>query len=141
MNGLPLVYPPETRVKYSNIGVATVGYVLERMNGERFPAYLKKAVLGPLGMESSAFEPEPKLMRSLAKAYLWSYDGRVWEAPKFQLGTAPAGSMYSSVTDLSLFISALFAQGRGRTGQVIKQESLKEMLTLADRVISGWVSS
>jgi len=43
MNGLPLVYPPETRVKYSNIGVATVGYVLERMNGERFPAYLKKA--------------------------------------------------------------------------------------------------
>jgi len=129
MNGLPLVYPPETRVKYSNVGVATVGYVLERMNGERFPAYLKKTVLGPLAMESSAFEPEPKLMQNLAKAYEWSYDGRVWEAPKFQLGTAPAGNMYSTVTDLSLFISALFAQGRGRNGQVIKPESLKEMLT------------
>lgn len=129
MNGLPLVYPPETRVKYSNVGIATVGFVLERMNKERFPAYLKRAVLEPMGMESSAFEPEPKLMQRLAKAYLWSYDGQVWEAPKFQLGTAPAGSMYSDVIDLGRFMSSLFAQGRGRNSQVIKPESLKEMLT------------
>jgi CubicO group peptidase (beta-lactamase class C family) len=129
MNALPLVYPPETRVKYSNVGIATVGYVLERMNNERFPAYLKKAVLVPMGMESSAFEPEPKLMKNLAKAYIWTYDGRKFAAPKFQLGTAPAGSMYSTVNDLGMFMSALFADGRGRKGQVLKPESLKEMFT------------
>ena len=86
MNGLPLIYPPETRIKYSNIGVATVGYVLERMNGERFPAYLKKAVLGPLGMESSAFEPEPKLMQ-------------IWPKPIYGVTTAGYGKRRSSSSE------------------------------------------
>src|SRR5262249_34076443 len=30
LNNTPLVYPPDTRTKYSNAAIATVGYILER---------------------------------------------------------------------------------------------------------------
>ena len=80
-----------------------------------------------MGLGDSAFEPEPQLMRNLAKAYMWTYDGRTFEAPTFQLGIGPAGCLYTSVTDLGRFLSILFARGRGPNGPVLKPETLEQM--------------
>jgi CubicO group peptidase (beta-lactamase class C family)/D-alanyl-D-alanine dipeptidase len=124
-----LVYAPGAKIKYSNAGVATVGYVLERTQGEAFAPWLERTVLQPLGLRRSSFEPRPDLAPDLAKAYMWTYDGRVFEAPKFQLGMAPAGSMYSTVTDLARFVSVLFAGGRGPAGPVVRPETLQAMWT------------
>ena len=106
-----------------------VGYVLERLTQEPFPDYLARAVLAPLGMAHSSFRPEPAIVADLARAYMWSYDGRVLEAPAFQLGMAPAGSMYAPVTDLGKFMSALFAGGIGANGPVVAAATLDSMLT------------
>ena len=65
------------------------------------------------GMTRSAFEPLPELTKDLAKAVMWTYHGREFPAPTFELGMAPAGSMYTTVTDLARFLSILFAGGRG----------------------------
>src|SRR5436190_3480034 len=86
LNQTELVYAPGAHVKYSNAAIAAVGYVLEAKSGQPFARYLKRAVLVPLGMQHSSFEPEPALIRNLAKAEMWSYDGRVFDAPTFQLG-------------------------------------------------------
>jgi CubicO group peptidase (beta-lactamase class C family)/D-alanyl-D-alanine dipeptidase len=129
MNSSELVYPPGTHAKYSNAGIAVVGYTLQQLNHEPFPEYLKQAVLAPLGMKESAFAPEPQLIRNLAKAGMWSYDGLTFPAPTFELGLAPAGCMYSTVTDLGQFLSVLFAGGRGPKSQVIKPETLAQMWT------------
>ncbi|MCS6817746.1 MAG: serine hydrolase [Blastocatellia bacterium] len=125
LNETELIYPPSARTKYSNAGIAVVGAVLERLSGEPFARYVKRAVLQPLGLSKSSFEPEPELIRDLAKGYMWTYHGRVFEAPTFQLGMAPAGSMYSTVVDLARFLSALFAGGRG----VLRPQTLAEMWT------------
>ena len=129
LNSTKLVYAPESRTKYSNAAIATVGYALERTQKEPFAKYLKRSVLDPLGLDNSSFEPMPDVNKKLAKAYMWTLDGRVFPAPTFQLGIGPAGSMYTSVTDLGHFISALFAGGRGLNGQILKQETLDEMWT------------
>jgi CubicO group peptidase (beta-lactamase class C family)/D-alanyl-D-alanine dipeptidase len=129
LNGVNLVYEPETNTKYSNAGIATVGYVLQRTEGEPFAQYLERTVLDPLGMTSSAFEPTPAVLERLAKAYMWTYDGRVFEAPTFQLGMAPAGSMYSSVEDLARFMSAMFNGGQLEDGAILEAETLDEMWT------------
>ncbi len=128
LNSTSAVYEPETRTKYSNAGIATVGYVLEHISGEPFAEYLKAAVLEPLGMDHSSFLPEPNVVDRLATAYMWTYDGRTFEAPTFQLGMAPAGSMYAPVTDLGLFMQAIFAGGRGRRGVVVSPSTLQAML-------------
>jgi CubicO group peptidase (beta-lactamase class C family)/D-alanyl-D-alanine dipeptidase len=127
MNSTGLVYQPETHIKYSNAGIAVVGYVLQEMNRQPFPDYLKQAVLAPMGMNESAFSPEPGLMRDLAKAYMWSYDGLKFPAPTFELGLAPAGCMYSTVTDLAQFLMVLFNRGQGPKSQVLKPETLEQM--------------
>ncbi|MDQ3665460.1 MAG: serine hydrolase [Acidobacteriota bacterium] len=129
LNETELVYAPETRTKYSNAAIATVGYVLERTQGEPFAKYLKRAVLDPLGLEHSSFEPTPEITKDLAKAYMWTIDGRVFKAPTFELGISPAGSMYTTVTDMGRFMSALFAGGRGAKGQMLKQSTIDEMWT------------
>ncbi|MEJ2238810.1 MAG: serine hydrolase [Gemmatimonadales bacterium] len=129
LNGIDLVYEPETNTKYSNAAIATVGYVLEETQGEPFSQYLERTVLDPLGMVSSAFEPKPAVVAQLAKAYMWTYDGREFEAPTFQLGMAPAGSMYSSVEDLAGFMSVMFEGGRVEDGAILESETLEEMWT------------
>ena len=127
LNGTELVYPPATHLKYSNAAIATVGYVLEKRSGEPFAKYLKHAVLDLLGLQHSSFEPTPVVTKDLAKATMWSYDGRTFEAPTFQLGMAPAGSMYSTVTDLGRFVSVLLAHGKIPNGQILRPETLAEM--------------
>jgi CubicO group peptidase (beta-lactamase class C family) len=129
LNDTTLVYAPETRTKYSNAGVAVVGYVLEKRSGQPFATYLRQAVLEPMGLGNSAFQPQPELIRKLAKAYMWSYDGLSFQAPTFELGMAPAGCMYSTVLDLARFESILFNQGRGPNAQVLKPETLQKMWT------------
>src|SRR6185295_7460676 len=130
LNGTTLVYPTMQKIKYSNAGIATVGYVLEVTQKQPFAPYLEKAVLVPLGMTRSSFEKKPELMRDLAKAYMWTEDGRVFEAPKFRFGMDPCGAMYSTVLDLGRFMSALFAGGRTSSGgQILKRETLEAMWT------------
>jgi len=129
LNQTSLVYAPETRTKYSNAAIAAVGYVVERTQKEPFAKYLKRAVLDPLGLERSSFEPMPEITKDLAKAYMWTVDGRVFEAPTFELGISPAGSMYTTVTDMGRFMSALFAGGRGAKGRVLKRSTLEQMWT------------
>lgn len=127
LNTTTLVYPPGTHTKYSNAAIAVVGYLLEHQSGTPFASYVGDAVLRPLGMKNSAFTPAPEVVSKLAHSSIWTYDGRLFDAPTFQLGMAPAGCMYSSVTDLSKFISMLFAGGQGSGGPVLKPETLQSM--------------
>ena len=129
MNSTELVYDPGTHLKYSNAGIAVVGYTLQELNHQSFPKYLKQSVLAPLGMRESSFSPEPDLTRNLAKAYMWTYDGLKIPAPTFELGLAPAGCMYSTVTDLAQFLMVLFDGGRGPKEQVLHRETLEQMWT------------
>ena len=129
LNSTTLIYEPEKRSKYSNAAIATAGYVLERMQKQPFTQYLQKAVLEPMGLRHSSFEPTPEIAKHLAKAYMWSYDSRQFVAPAFQLGMAPAVSMYSTVTDLARFMSVLFNDGKTTDGQILKRETLEKMWT------------
>lgn len=127
MDLTPQIYPPTTRTKYSNAGIAVVGYALETTQGQPFAEYVKASVLEPLGMARSAFEPEPQIVSDLADAWMWGFDRDLFAAPTFELGMAPAGSMYSTVLDLSRFMSAAFRGGEGEGGQVLEPETLEAM--------------
>ncbi len=94
LNKTELIYAPGTHTKYSNASIAVVGRVLEVVTKHPFADALQANVITPLGLTHSAFAPTPAIMSNLAKAYLWTSFGKQFEAPTFQLGMAPAGSMY-----------------------------------------------
>lgn len=127
LNDTELVFAPNTHTKYSNAAIAVVGYVLESRSHQPFAQYLKAAVLDPMDLRHSSFQPDQAIVGNLAKAEMWTYDGRKSEAPTFQLGMIPAGSMYSNVNDLGRFISVLLAQGKTNGGALLKPETLAEM--------------
>lgn len=130
LNKTQLVYKPQTKTKYSNAAIATVGFVLEKTQKQPFARYLRRTLLDPLDMKHSSFEPEPAVTKNLAKAVMWTYWGREFAAPTFELGIAPAGSMYTNVLDLGRFLSVLFAGGKGAHGQILKPETLEQMWAL-----------
>lgn len=129
LNQTTLVYPPGARTKYSNAAISVVGRVLEVQQKRPFAECLQADVLVPLGMTDSAFGRSPRTQAQLADAVMWTYHGREFPAPRFELGMAPAGSMYSTVSDLSKFISCLLAEGRTPDGMLLKPESVRQMLT------------
>jgi CubicO group peptidase (beta-lactamase class C family)/D-alanyl-D-alanine dipeptidase len=125
LNGVPLVYEPGTKAKYSNAAIAAVGRVVEKVDGRPFARAVKDRVLNPLGMAASEFEPTPAVKRQLAEALMWTYHGREFPAPTFELGESAAGCLYCPVTDLARFASALFAGGK----PALTGEGLHQMLT------------
>ena len=131
--GTELVYQPETKTKYSNIGVTLVGYALQQVSGENYVDYQRRHLLGPLGMADSDFVLNDELILRLSTAYMWVADGRQIQAPLFELGTIPAGNLYSTVEDLGRFLSFVFAGGKAGDAQLIKPETLDEMFQVQFR--------
>ena len=129
LNETALVYKPDSKTKYSNAAIAVVGSVLESKLTVSHPDQVRQAILHPLQMTSSDFVITPAVREKLATGWMWTYDGRRFKAPEFLLGTGPAGNMYSSVVDLSKFLSCLFRNGQTRDGQILEDETLALMTT------------
>ena len=129
LNETALVYPPDTKTKYSNAAIAVVGAVLEKQLDVSHPERVRRTILDPLGMANSSFIVTPAIEPTLATGWMRTYDGRRFEAPDFLLGTGPAGNLYSSVTDLAKFLSCLFRQGKTEHGEILSPESWKLMTT------------
>ena len=124
-----LVHPPGTITKYSNAGIAVVGYTLEKVFQKPYVEFMQDNILKPLGMNASSFEFKDSMASNLAEATMWSYDGRNFKAPRFELGMIPAGSLYSSVTDLTKFLNMILSDGCLNGKRFVNPSTLKEMFT------------
>ncbi len=127
------VHPPAKVTKYSNIGVTVVGHVVEQVAGMPFAEYQRTHVLDPLGMKGSSFLRDDHVASQAATSYMLVADGQGGfdriESPVFDLGTLPAGNLYTSVEDLAKFLSCLFADGQVDGRPILKPETLAEMFT------------
>jgi CubicO group peptidase (beta-lactamase class C family)/D-alanyl-D-alanine dipeptidase len=126
LNQTELLYPPGTRLRYSNAGVSVAGRIVEQTAGVGFAQQVQRALLDPAGMKDSAFEPTAAAA-ARAEGTMWTYHGRTFDAPVFALAMAPAGGMWSTVADLGRFLTVLFAGGKGPGGAIIKRETLEAM--------------
>jgi CubicO group peptidase (beta-lactamase class C family)/D-alanyl-D-alanine dipeptidase len=130
LNKTELLFEPGSTTAYSNMALATVGYVLERTQKEEFAKLMQRKLLDPIGMKDSNFILTPDLRKRLPKAAMWTYHGREFPAPVWDFGMFPAGNLYSSVNDQAKFLKFLFAGGRGPNGQVLNKETLEKMWTV-----------
>jgi CubicO group peptidase (beta-lactamase class C family) len=60
--------PP--RVVYGDLNYILLGYVLERVTGDRFASIARREIFEPLGLERTMFNPPPELMRETAATEL-----------------------------------------------------------------------
>jgi CubicO group peptidase (beta-lactamase class C family) len=129
----PLVSPPNSETRYSNIGPSIAGQILVKVTGIPYEQYQKEKVLGPLGMTSSSFVRTDVPRERLVPARMRVADGHggftMEPAPLFDLGTLPAGNLFSTAEDLAKFISMLAAEGRAGGRTIISPKTLAEMCT------------
>jgi CubicO group peptidase (beta-lactamase class C family) len=119
------VFAPGTTPSYSNYGNTLAGYIVEHVSGEPYDEYLQRHVFDVAGMDStSSAQPLPaELDARLAHGYA---DDSQPAIPTEVVGTAPAGSVSSTATDMATFmlahLDALPAERR-----LLKPETLAEM--------------
>ncbi|MCA9138028.1 MAG: serine hydrolase [Planctomycetales bacterium] len=129
LNQTTLVYPPNTKTKYSNAAIAVVGAVLERSFDQPHAQRVKTSILEPLEMGDSSFLLTESVRKKLATGWMRTEYGPRFEAPEFLLGTGPAGNMYSSVADLAKFLRWMFDSGAAKSGKIIDPETYRLMTT------------
>jgi CubicO group peptidase (beta-lactamase class C family)/D-alanyl-D-alanine dipeptidase len=128
LNETKLVHKPGSTTKYSNAGVSVAGLIVERMAGRPFEEHMQQALLRPMEMHSSSYYANDELNARLAHGWMWCRHLPRFDAPKFALGTLPAGNLYSTVDDLGNFLITVFNDGAFRGKQVIPAATLQSML-------------
>lgn len=125
-----LVNPPNTKTRYSNVGPTIVGRALEVLSGLPYAEYQQRHVLGPLGMTSSVWVMNDTLRPRLAKGLMRvaRQDHFVLEpAPQFELGTIPAGNLYTTAADLARFAAFMMGSGSTSESAILKRSTLEKM--------------
>jgi serine beta-lactamase-like protein LACTB len=127
VRGCALATRPGEKTRYSNAAPSLAGWLVGRASGKKFETYQRECLFAPLGMESSAWTVGGVARDRLVRSHMRVADGRGgWRrqpAPLFDLGTLPAGNLFSTVEDLARFASALLAGGGG----LVKTGTLEEM--------------
>jgi CubicO group peptidase (beta-lactamase class C family) len=116
--------PPNTQLKYCNLGYQMLGEIVARISETPYPQYVADHILAPLGMVSTGFEP---LAPELAGRCAVGYAGRAFSdelaiAPSMPLLWAEGG-LWSTVSDLARWLSFQLAAHPGLTADDAQSES------------------
>lgn len=121
--------PPHFVFSHSNLGMSVLGHMVEKVSGKDFVSYMDESVLTPIGMNHSWFRltsgtsGASHIHSLLSKGYHKGEETR----PLFARDL-PAYSLHSNVLDMSRFVMMVFAGGRVGGRQIVKPETLAEML-------------
>ncbi len=124
---MPLAFDPGERWEY---GISTdwAGKVVEAVSGETLGAYLKAHVLGPLGMDSTGFEPGSD---SAAAIHARGPDGALTPAPAVVPPTpeleSGGGGLFSTGPDYLKFLAMVLNGGRAGENVILRPETLALM--------------
>jgi CubicO group peptidase (beta-lactamase class C family) len=127
--GQQAIYPPGTHYKYSNLGIALLGAVVEAVAGRPYERYLLGLVFRPLGMESTSAAPDEEMRRRLVTGY----GRRLADGSREVLdyydtdALAPAANIVSTLEDLAKFAALQFSDGPAGGAQILRGATLREM--------------
>ena len=128
--GLSFSNSPGIGYEYSNTGFALLGYILQKVSGQRYEDYVTEHILKPLGMTHTYFEYSRVSPEALAHGYRWL--GGEWvEQPMLHDGAYGAmGGMITTMEDLAKYAAFQLAAWPSRSGPeegVLKRSSRREM--------------
>lgn len=106
LEGLALEFAPGTAARYSNLGMAVVGLVIQRASGMSYRRYVSEQVLRPLGMKGSAWERESVPAGLLAAGHVKQGGQVLPGVAHWRLGAAEAmGGLYASMEDMAALVA------------------------------------
>jgi len=133
----PLVFPPGTVPAYSNYGTALAGYIVQRVSGEPYEAYIEQHIFQPLGMQHSTFrQPLPERFQGMAAL---GYRSASQPPQPYELVvTAPAGSVASTAADMARFMLAHLQDGHFGTYDMLGAQTAQLMHSPSEAALPGF---
>ena len=130
----PLDFAPGARWQYSNMGIATLGRIIEVVSHQPYEKFIRSRIFGPLGMKDSFFFLPADRRGRLASLYTYT-DGKLVKAKGdiFRHGARypmPEGGMYSTAADMAAFHQMMLNGGTYKGKRVLSPASVKLMTTL-----------
>lgn len=138
----PLQFEPGTRWMYSNMGIDTLGRIIEVVSGMKYEDFLKQRVFDPLGMKDSFFYPPADKRDRIAMVYSHGPDGKLVRGGSALLGGDPAafrkGSQYpgpsfglfSTAEDLAMVTQMMLNGGTLNGKRILSPATVKMMTTV-----------
>jgi CubicO group peptidase (beta-lactamase class C family) len=124
---------PGARWEYSNVGYAALGAALGAAAGRPYVAYVRDAILRPLGMTHTAFELDAAGRAELAVGYSFERGAVDTATPRRELAgrgyKVPNGGLFSTVGDLARFLA--FQMGNGPDTVLSRAELARQFGALA----------
>jgi CubicO group peptidase (beta-lactamase class C family) len=111
--------------------------MIEAVSGQKLGQVLRDHLLGPLGMEDTAFFITPAMRERLAKVHRRETDGSLSPDMEFEIPQQPefeagGGGLYGTTCDYLKFIRMMLNQGRSAGGDVVLgPETVAQMSTNA----------
>ena len=96
----PMEFAPGTKWKYNNSGFFLLGYIIEKVSGQTYQEYLQENFFTPLGMTSSCYGDDSKIIKLRASGYQPGSKGPVNADYMSMYLHYAAGSVMSTVDDL-----------------------------------------
>jgi CubicO group peptidase (beta-lactamase class C family) len=113
--------------RYSNVGPALLGHILERVSGVPYEKLLHDRLLAPLGMSSTGIQPTPEQEKRMAIHYWKGEDDPPIARERWVFGEVAAhGGVFSSVDDLARYV---IFQYTGNPNVRTRPETLAELHT------------
>jgi CubicO group peptidase (beta-lactamase class C family) len=121
---------PGTVYEYSNLGFATLGYIIKKVSGKTYEQYIDENILKPLGMTHTYWEYDKVPKEQLALGYRW-LDNQWVEQPLLHDGAYGAmGGLITSIEDFSKYIAVHMDAWPARNdaeSSPVKRSSVREM--------------
>jgi CubicO group peptidase (beta-lactamase class C family) len=119
----PLEFEPGTKWNYSNSGYVLLGYLIEKISGQKYSEFVQQNIFTPLGMKDSGYDSNSAVIAHRAAGYSRSPNGPVNTGYIDMTIPFSAGALYSTTEDLLRWEQGLFG------GKVLTAASLAKMTT------------
>lgn len=117
-------WPPGTRFSYSNPGYGIAGYLIEKVSGQPFDAYIQQNILAPLEITLGDFRLTDANRAQLAQGYQGNPPRPV---PYKNIYLRPAGDMKASPGELAKLVQFFLQRGRAGDIQLLRPEGIARM--------------
>jgi CubicO group peptidase (beta-lactamase class C family) len=125
------------KYQYSNLGIATLGYLVEVANPERlsFSNYVQRHLIDPLGMRSTQFPAvqdsahiRPEIWARMSRGYSGLGTMRI-PTTTIYFEDHPAGTVVTTPSDHIRVLLAMMGNGRYGGHQLLQPATVTQMLT------------
>ncbi|MFC7549015.1 serine hydrolase [Plantactinospora sp. GCM10030261] len=131
----PVTAEPGTRYVYSDLGLISLGVLVERVTGRPLADLVRDGVTAPLGMVDTGYNPAPELRSRIAATEYQPYAGRgmVWgevhDENAWSLGgVAGHAGVFSTAPDLARLCQALLNGGAYGGRRILRESTVRAML-------------